>query len=349
MDRDDFGLLPRLPVSLRGGRGVPDVVPQDQPQGSTVSLKGPRTPNPNRRRRPAPTTPSGTSTATPRRKAQTAAQEPAFNPTLVQSRVDEMWLRDSVFGEEKSPLEFYVGELLTDRRRITRGLQLLQDELDLPRSSSGLAESTNIADLSIPSVLSSLCKLECTEETAAAGPATYLYSSAVGTRCASMTEEGCIEYEVHKCPGGGLDRATRWTRSLVSASRMSGSVRRRIYNGNPLSFLVYNIDVTTHCGRLELGAKDTVKDRGRTYRKIPAWYGKSKQENGKSIDACGVIVSCLNRYDASDSAHVHIRSTLGEENFNFLTSRGRSHAARRRYACSWKTRAGSRGVCLCDC
>jgi hypothetical protein len=83
-----------------------------------------------------------------------------------------------------------------------------------------------------------------------------------------------------------------------------------LYEGHAASFMLVNLDLKTHVGRLEQAGGDIMI--GRTQ--------ESKWREPRS--ACGAIVGTLASFNADNNVHRRIRSDLGEANFELLSTKG---------------------------
>eukprot|EP00960_Hanusia_phi_P061145 764750-Hanusia_phi.AAC.1 len=152
------------------------------------------------------------------------------------------------------------------------------------------------ADLSLPSVVTTICQ-----------DAVKMYNRTVASRFASLTEFGESKPEIFCPTGGGTDSGATLAHVTV-AHQIDKSIRDQVYNGNQHSFILVNIDINTHCGHFEQGGTVT--------------YGKAQESHFREARAaCGAIVGMLSKYDPNNGVHARLRADLGEENFEFLTTK----------------------------
>jgi len=138
------------------------------------------------------------------------------------------------------------------------------------------------------------------------GEATTSYEHVVAARFATMSEIGEYKLEAFSPTGGGTDDGGTLAHVTV-AHQMDEPLRRAIYQGNAQSYVLVNIDLKTHCGRMDLG--DGTVIIGRTQ--------ESRWREPRA--ACGAIVGTLGGYNADNAVHRRIRADLGEANYAYLT------------------------------
>jgi hypothetical protein len=235
-----------------------------------------------------------------------------FDPTKAKQRIDKFWSLNAEFGHEHNAYRVYLSEIVSDRYVLVNGLQLLRDELQLAgEHEREMGDGDDVvacgADLSLPSVMTTLAHTNCGDRIHQ-GEATTSYEQVVASRFACMSEIGEYKLEAFSPTGGGTDDGGTLAHVTV-AHAYDEPLRQRFYAGNPSSFLLVNIDLKTHVGRLEVDGKLVI---GKTQ--------ESKWREPRS--ACGAVVGALKHYNAENGVHRRIRQDLGEENFALLTTKG---------------------------
>ncbi len=234
-----------------------------------------------------------------------------FDPSIAQKRIDQFWALNAEFGHEHNAVHIYLHELVSDRYVLVNGLQLIHDELQLAGINSSSAGDDVVAcgaDYSMPSVLTTLAHTNCGDRIHQ-GEATTSYEEMVASRFATMSEIGEYKLEAFSPTGGGTDDGHTLAHVTV-AHALDEPIRRRLYDGHPHSFVLVNIDLKTHVGRMELpGGKILI---GQTQ--------ESKWREPRS--ACGAIVGCLKAFNPENAVHARLRDDLGEENFKLLSEKG---------------------------
>ncbi|EKX31297.1 hypothetical protein GUITHDRAFT_83219 [Guillardia theta CCMP2712] len=229
-----------------------------------------------------------------------------FDSSIVRKRVDEMWKLNVRFGEERSPFNVHLDQV-ADRYVLTKGFQLIRDELMLGfnrYSADPITSQACAADLSLPSVLTTCGYTNCGDRICQ--NAVKAYAQTVASRFASVTEYGEAKPEVFCPTGGGTDSGPTLAHVTV-AHQIDKPIRNQIYNGNPHSYVLVNIDINTHCGHYDSGDKIT--------------FGKAQESKFRDARAaCGAIVGTLTGYNPNNGVHVRLRADLGEENFEFLSN-----------------------------
>lgn len=234
-----------------------------------------------------------------------------FDARAAKSRLDKFWDLKAEFGQEHAAVHIYLSEIVSDRYILVNGVQLLHDELQL----AGLGDSDHHGDdvvacgvdLSIPTVLTTLAHTNCGDRIHQ-GEATTSYEQIVASRFACMSEIGELKLEAFSPTGGGTDDGNTLAHVTV-AHAMDASLHRRLYLGNPSSYVLVNVDLKTHVGRLEHGDQFLI---GQTR--------ESKWREPRS--ACGAIVGALKHFNEANNVHRRIRDDLGEDNFALLSTRG---------------------------
>lgn len=87
-------------------------------------------------------------------------------------------------------------------------------------------------------------------------------------------------------------------------------LRKRLYDGNPQSYLLCGFDLKTHLGRMD-------DEDGKVT------FGKAQESPWREPRAaCGAIVGTLAKFDEKNDVHRRLRSDLGEANFALLSKEG---------------------------
>ena len=234
-----------------------------------------------------------------------------FDPSLAQKRIAQFWELNAEFGHEHNAIHTYLSEIVSDRYVLVNGLQLIHDELQL----AGLGDTSDGndvvacgADLSIPSVMTTLAHTNCGDRIQQ-GEATTSYHQIVGSRFAGMSEIGEYKLESFMPTGGGTDDG-RTLAHVTVAHQLDEPIRKAIYEGNAQSFILVNIDLKTHVGRLDPPTGKIVV--GQTQ--------ESKWREPRT--ACGAVVGTLKAYNDANAVHRRLRADLGEANFELLTTKG---------------------------
>lgn len=189
----------------------------------------------------------------------------AFDNKRAKSRVDKMWGRDVSLAIETTPQRVFFEELLADRFCLSRGFQIIRDELTLsfnnPRTHarSIIYDRSRLrdcgVDLSLPSVFTNLAFTTCGDRIC--HQSVEIYKHCIASRFASMTEFGDPKPELFLPTGGGTDCGTSLAHVVMSHNFESDpKIKHALYAGNPNSYVLCNVDITTHCGRFDMG--DTV-------------------------------------------------------------------------------------------
>ncbi len=225
-----------------------------------------------------------------------------FDPKLARERLDQFWTLDAEFGVEHNAYRVYLNEIVSDRYVLVNGLQLLRDELQLAEGKGDVVACG--ADLSLPSVMTTLAHTNCGDRIHQ-GEATTSYEQVVASRFATMSEIGEHKLEAFSPTGGGTDDGS--TLAHVTAAHMLDEpIRRRLYMGNACSYLLVNVDLKTHVGRLETGGSLVI--------------GKTQESKWREPRAaCGAAVGTITAFNADNGVHRRIRRNLGEPNFEILS------------------------------
>ncbi len=232
-----------------------------------------------------------------------------FDPSKARERVEKFWSLNAEFGMEHNAYRVYLNEIVSDRYVLVNGLQLLRDELQLAgERDMGDDVVACGADLSLPSVMTTLAHTNCGDRIHQ-GEATTTYEHIVAARFACMSEIGEYKLEAFSPTGGGTDDGHTLAHVTV-AHALDEPIRRRLYEGNAASYLLVNIDLKTHVGRL-------ADEHGRLV------IGRTQESKWREPrTACGAVVGAIKAYNPDNGVHRRIREDLGEENFELLTTRG---------------------------
>lgn len=228
-----------------------------------------------------------------------------FDPTQAATRIERFWKLGSEFGAERSAFGIYLDEIVSDRYVLVNGLQLLRDELQFAGTDKDSDVQACGADLTLPSVVTTVAHTNCGDRIHQ-GEATTSYEHVVAARFATMSEIGEYKLEAFSPTGGGTDDGNTLAHVTV-AHQMDEPLRRAVYEGNAQSYVLVNIDLKTHCGRMD--HPDGTIIIGRTQ--------ESRWREPRA--ACGAIVGTLGAYNADNAVHRRIRADLGEGNYAFLT------------------------------
>ena len=79
-----------------------------------------------------------------------------FDPSIAADRLDRLWKLAAQFGTERGSNRIFLDEMVSDRLQLTAGLQLLRDELQFAPGPSAADRERARADLSLPSVVTTL-------------------------------------------------------------------------------------------------------------------------------------------------------------------------------------------------
>jgi len=234
-----------------------------------------------------------------------------FDPSAAAARLARFWNLKAAFGMERGAYHTYMNEIVSDRYVLVNGLQLLRDELQL----AGLRETltkTDItacgADLKLPTVMTTCAYTNCGDRIQQ-GEALSTYKQMVAARFATMSELGESKLESFAPTGGGTDDGATLAHVTV-AHQLDEPLRKLIYEGNAQSFILVNLDLKTHLGRLDLPDGTVV-------------FGKTQESPWREPrSACGAIVGTLAKFNQNNAVHRRLRRDLGEENFKLLSEQG---------------------------
>ena len=233
-----------------------------------------------------------------------------FDPSAARARLDRLWALNAEFGLEHNAVRVFLNEIISDRYTLVNGLQLIRDELQLAGERDRDTGDDVVAcgaDLSMPSVMTTLAHTNCGDRIHQ-GEATTSYEQIVASRFAPLSEVGEYKLEAFSPTGGGTDDGHTLAHVTV-AHMLDEPLRKRFYEGNALSYLLINVDLKTHVGRLDLADGRLVI--GRTQ--------ESKWREPRT--ACGAAVGTIRSYNKDNGVHRRIRGDLGEANFELLSTR----------------------------
>lgn len=234
-----------------------------------------------------------------------------FDPTLAAARLERFWGLQAEFGQEHSAFHTYLNEIVSDRYVLVNGLQLLHDELQFAAIGSTEDDRDVLAcgaDMSLPSVITTLAHTNCGDRIHQ-GEATTAYEHAVASRFACKSEIGEHKVEAFSPTGGGTDDG-RTLAHVTVAHQLDEPIRQALYSGHAGSYVLVNVDLKTHVGRLDPAS-------GKLAIGITQ---ESKWREPRA--ACGAIVGTLKAYNADNAVHRRIRDDLGEANFELLSTKG---------------------------
>lgn len=144
------------------------------------------------------------------------------------------------------------------------------------------------------------------------------YKTCVARRFASLSVTGEPKPEMFSPPGGGTDSGPILAH-VTLAHAVDPKIKEQLYSGNEASFVLVNIDITTHCGHFDVPAGQEVELAGKVYKDVPAIYGLAQESLFRDPRAaCWSIVGMLRKFDLRNLIHVRLRQDLGEENWYYL-------------------------------
>ena len=168
-------------------------------------------------------------------------------------------------------------------------------------------------DYSLPSVLTTLAHTNYGDRIHQ-GEATTLYERMVAARFATISELGECKLEAFSPTGGGTDNGMILAHVTV-AHALDEPIKKRLYEGNPKSFVLVNIDLKTHVGRME----------GKDGKPVIGTTQESKWREPRS--SCGAIIGTIGTirnqktdggaFDAN-AVFERLRADIGESNFEVL-------------------------------
>jgi hypothetical protein len=226
-----------------------------------------------------------------------------FDPSMARERVAKMWKLPAKFGTELNAYSVYLNEWVSDRYALINGMQLLRDELQFATGTADEDIFACGAELGVPSVVTTLAHTNCGDRIHQ-GEATTSYEHTVAARFATLSEIGELKLEAFSPTGGGTDDGATLAHVTV-AHQLDEPLRAKIYGGNDKSFVLVNIDLKTHVGRMDHDESSV--------------YGRTQESPWRIARAsCGGVVGALSAYNEENNVHRRIRSDLGEANYEFL-------------------------------
>ncbi len=224
-----------------------------------------------------------------------------FDPSAAKLRLERLWKLEASFGVERGSNRVFLDEIVSDRMQLVSGLQVLRDELQFATPPPSLDREACAADLRQPSVVTTLAHTNCGDRIHH-GEVEH-YRRIVASRFATLSEMGTLKPESFHPTGGGTDDGATLAH-VTWAHALDEPLRKRIYEGNPQSFVMCAFDLKTHVGR--------------DYDELT--YGRTRESRWREPRAaCGAIVGTLAHFDEKNDVHRRIRGNLGEENFAYLT------------------------------
>lgn len=230
-----------------------------------------------------------------------------FDPTAARARLERLWKLNAFFGAERGTNRIFLDEIVSDRLQLLSGLQVLRDELQFSPAPPTADREACPADLSLPSVVTTLAFTNCGDRIHQGEVDRYV--QIVGSRFATLTEVGTLKPEAFRPTGGGTDDGATLAH-VTWAHVLDEPLRQRVYEGNKQSFVMCGFDLKTHLGRLD--ADDGAVTFGTTQES--PWR--------EPRAACGAVVGTLAHFDEKNDVHRRIRSDLGEANFELLSKHG---------------------------
>jgi hypothetical protein len=228
-----------------------------------------------------------------------------FDPSAARQRLDRLWKLQGQFGDERGTTRIFLDELVSDRLQLLSGMQTLRDELQFAPDPATSDREAARADLSLPSVVTTLAFTNCGDRIHQGEVERYL--QVVGQRFATLSELGTLKPEAFRPAGGGTDDGATLAH-VTWAHVLDQPLRDRVYAGNAKSFVMCGFDLKAHIGRLD------TEDGG-------VQFGTTQESPWREPRAaCGAVVGTLVKFDPKNDVHRRIRKDLGEENFELLTT-----------------------------
>ena len=230
-----------------------------------------------------------------------------FDPSAADARLKRLWNLEAQFGNERGANRIFLDEMVSDRLQLVSGMQLLRDELQFAPARGDEDREACHADLSIPSVVTTLAFTNCGDRIHQGEVERYV--QVVASRFATLSEVGTLKPEAFRPTGGGTDDGATLAH-VTWAHVLDEPLRKRVYGGNAQSFVMCGFDLKAHLGRL-----DTKEGEVR--------FGTTQESAWREPRAaCGAIVGALANYDAKNDVHRRIRDDIGEASFAFLVKEG---------------------------
>jgi hypothetical protein len=230
-----------------------------------------------------------------------------FDPKPARDRLERLWRLHAQIGVERGRNRVFLDEIVSDRLQLLAGLQVLRDELQFATKPPKFDREMCPADLSLPSVLTTLAVTNCGDRIHQGEIASYV--EVVASRFATLSEIGVLKPEAFNPTGGGTDSGPTLAH-VTWAHALDDTMRKNLYEGNSASFVMCGFDLKTHVGRMDGDDRTIV-------------FGRTQESPWRDPRAaCGAIAGTLAHYDPRNDVHKRIRADLGEENFAFLSKEG---------------------------
>lgn len=230
-----------------------------------------------------------------------------FDRSAASVRLERLWRLSAQFGAERGANRVFLDEIVSDRFQLLSGLQVIRDELQFAFPPARADRESCTADFSQPSVLTTLAFTNCGDRIHH-GEIEH-YQQVVASRFATVSEVGTLKPEAFHPTGGGTDDGATLAR-VTWAHALDAPLQKRLYEGNPQSFIMCAFDLKTHVGRLD--------EPGGAIA-----FGKTTESPWREPRAaCGAIVGALAAFNESNGVHARIRRVLGEANFELLSKKG---------------------------
>src|SRR4051794_13927170 len=84
-----------------------------------------------------------------------------FDPSVARDRLERLWKLAAQFGTERGTSRVLLDEIVSDRLQLVAGLQILRDELQFAPAPAAEDREACRADLSLPSVVTTLAFTNC--------------------------------------------------------------------------------------------------------------------------------------------------------------------------------------------
>jgi hypothetical protein len=224
-----------------------------------------------------------------------------FDPSAARARLDRLWKLNAAFGVERGNNRVFLDEIVSDRLQLLSGLQVLRDELQFAIPPAHVDREACTADFSQPSVVTTLAYTNCGDRIHHGE--TEHYQRVVASRFATLSEIGTLKPEAFHPTGGGTDDGATLAH-VTWAHVLDEPLRKRLYEGNPKSFVLCAFDLKTHVGREFDGES----------------YGRTRESKWREPRAaCGAVVGTLACFDEKNDVHRRIRNDLGDANFEYLS------------------------------
>lgn len=231
----------------------------------------------------------------------------AFDRSAAATRLERLWNLSAQFGSERGANRVFLDEMVSDRFQLTSGLQVLRDELQFAVPPASNDREACSADFSQPTVLTTLAFTNCGDRIHHGEMEQY--QQVVASRFATLSEVGTLKPEGFHPTGGGTDDGATLAH-VTWAHALDAPLQKRLYEGNPQSFVMCAFDLKTHVGRLD-EQDGTVA------------FGKTREAEWREPRAaCGAIMGTLAAFNEANGVHARIRRVLGEANYELLSKKG---------------------------